>query len=423
MILCSNHLLHPNLPENIHLVKIIFCTKTMNIVFVGPFGLQPKGTMSVRALPLARALVKRGHRVTVLIPPWDDPNRAGQRWEDGGVDVINVPLPPGLPLIFEIRLTLTLVRYAVTLNPDVIHFFKPKAYAGLSHWLCRRLRRWGQLSARLVLDSDDWEQAWNDKLPYPGWQKYLFTRQEQWGLRHADAVTVASRELEKLVGQRRTGRIFYVPNGVILEGRINNSSAALTLQTVRAKWQLGQSPTVLLYSRFLEFRLERIVNLVRQVAVSMPEARWLIIGQGLNGEDDRLRQQLAQAGLTEYVRFTGWLPVDQLAAHFQAANVGVFPYDDTVINRTKCSVKLIDLLLARLPVVADAVGQNREYIQAGMSGVLVPAEDDAAFAGALVDLLGDPAQQRRLGQAAAAYIRQNYDWSDLASIVERAYQA
>ena len=423
MILCSNHLLHPNLPENIHLVKIIFCTKTMNIVFVGPFGLQPKGTMSVRALPLARALVKRGHRVTVLIPPWDDPNRAGQRWEDGGVDVINVPLPPGLPLIFEIRLTLTLVRYAVTLNPDVIHFFKPKAYAGLSHWLCRRLRRWGQLSARLVLDSDDWEQAWNDKLPYPGWQKYLFTRQEQWGLRHADAVTVASRELEKLVGQRRSGRIFYVPNGVILEGRINNSSAALTPQTVRAKWQLGQSPTVLLYSRFLEFRLERIVNLVRQAAVSMPEARWLIIGQGLNGEDDRLRQQLAQADLTEYVRFTGWLPVDQLAAHFQAANVAVFPYDDTVINRTKCSVKLIDLLLARLPVVADAVGQNREYIQAGMSGVLVPAEDDAAFAGALVDLLGDPAQQRRLGQAAAAYIRQNYDWSDLASIVERAYQA
>lgn len=395
----------------------------MNIVFVGPFGLQPKGTMSVRALPLARALVKRGHRVTVLIPPWDDPDRAGQCWEDGGVDVINVTLPPGLPLIFEIRLTLTLVRYAAALEPDVIHFFKPKAYAGLSHWLCRRLRRWGQLSARLVLDSDDWEQAWNDKLPYPGWQKHLFTRQEEWGLRHADAVTVASRELEKLVGQRRSGRIFYVPNGVILEGRINNLSAALTAQTVRTQWQLGQSPTVLLYSRFLEFRLERIVNLVRQVAEAMPAARWLIVGQGLNGEDDRLRQQLAQAGLAEYVHFTGWLPVDQLAAYFQAANVAVFPYDDTVINRTKCSVKLIDLLLAGLPVVADAVGQNCEYIQAGVSGVLVPAEDDAAFAGALVDLLGNPTQQRRLGQAAAAHIRQNYDWSDLASIVERAYQA
>ena len=60
----------------------------MKIVFIGPFGLQPKGTMSVRALPLAKALVNRGHKVTVLIPPWDDPDRAGQTWEDNGVQIV-----------------------------------------------------------------------------------------------------------------------------------------------------------------------------------------------------------------------------------------------------------------------------------------------------------------------------------------------
>ncbi|MCB0211779.1 MAG: glycosyltransferase family 4 protein [Anaerolineae bacterium] len=395
----------------------------MNIVFVGPFGLQPKGTMSVRALPLARALVKRGHRVTVLIPPWDDPDRTGQQWADGGVQVVNVPLLPGPPLIFEMRLTLTLVRYATALKPDVIHFFKPKAYAGLSHWLCRWLRRRGIIDSRLVLDSDDWEQAWNDKLPYPGWQKKLFTRQEQWGLRHADAVTVASRALEESARQAQSGPVVYVPNGAVFEGRINNPNADFTPQMVRMMWQLDESPTVLLYSRFLEFRLERIVSLVRRVAESMPAARWLIVGQGLDGEDERLRQQLVEADLAAFVRFTGWLPVEQLAAHFQAANVAIFPYDDTPINRTKCSVKLIDLLLAGLPVVADAVGQNCEYIESGISGVLVPTEDDAAFAAVLIDVLGDPAKQRRLGQAAAAAIRQNYDWSDLALRVEQAYHA
>ena len=35
-------------------------------------------------------------------------------------------------------------------------------------------------------------------------------------------------------------------------------------------------------------------------------------------------------------------------------------------------------------VVADAVGQNCEYIQAGQSGILVPAEDDTAFSQALL---------------------------------------
>ena len=395
----------------------------MNIVFVGPFGLHPKGTMSVRALPLARALVERGHCVTILIPPWDDPDRTGQRWLDSRVQVVNVSLPAGLPLLFEILLTLSLVRQALALKPDVIHFFKPKAYAGLSHWLCWWLRRVGIISTRLILDSDDWEQAWNDKLPYPGWQKKLFTWQEQWGLRHADTVTVASRELENLVSQTRSGRIFYVPNGVLKKGRLNNPSSTVLPHEVRTKWQLGQSPTILLYSRFLEFRLERIVNLVQQVAEQRPDARWLIIGQGLHGEDQVLREQLAQANLTELVRFTGWLPIEQLAAHFQAVNVAIFPYDDTLINRTKCSVKLIDLLLAGLPVVADAVGQNCEYIQPGVSGVLIPAEDDATFAIALVDLLDDQAKQHRLGQAATKQVRQNYDWAKLAEIAERAYHA
>jgi glycosyltransferase involved in cell wall biosynthesis len=134
-----------------------------------------------------------------------------------------------------------------------------------------------------------------------------------------------------------------------------------------------------------------------------------------------LAGQLSGACLAPYVNFAGW-PVDYLPAYFAAANVAIFPYDDNLINRTKCSVKLLDLLLAELPVVADAVGQNCEYIQHNVSGVLVPPQDDAAFAEALVDLLQDPARQHRLGQAARQHIQERFNWTCLAQTVERAYQ-
>ena len=39
----------------------------MRVVMIGPFGLRPRGTMSVRALPLAQALVAQGHAVTLLL--------------------------------------------------------------------------------------------------------------------------------------------------------------------------------------------------------------------------------------------------------------------------------------------------------------------------------------------------------------------
>jgi len=372
--------------------------------------------MSVRALPLARALASRGYDVTLLLPPWDDPKRAGQQWQDAGVQVVNLPLPPGVPLFFHIWLTRTLVARTLALQPDVVHFFKPKAYAGLAHLVLWWLRRLGGVSMRLVLDADDWEQAWNERLPYPAVQKKLFAWQERWGLRHADAVTVASRTLENLVAALRPTQpvdIFYVPNGL---PAASPPQPALTARAVREKWQLEQAPVILLYSRFAEFRLKRVVTLVQQVA-----ERWLIVGQGLYGEERALAQHLRLAGLQDYVRFAGW-PLSDLPACFAAADVAVYPYDDTLINRTKCSVKLIELLSAGLPVVADAVGQNSEYIEHGLSGILVAAQNDAAFSRAVVDLLRSPQQRQRLGQAAAQRVRNHFNWRQLAQVVERAYR-
>lgn len=372
--------------------------------------------MRTRALKLGQALVARGHKVWLLLPPWDDPERAGQAWDEGGVQVINITLPPRLPLIFHILLTGKLVAAALALKPEVVHFFKPKAYAGLAHLALWWLRRLGGPKLRLVVDEDDWEQAWNEVLPYSPGQKRFFAWQERWGLRQADAVTAASRTLEQLVIAERGGNaagVFYVPNGWAPADHAPRT-------TYYAPHTPPLSPTALLYTRFVEFRLERVVNLVRKVAALCPEARWLIVGRGLNGEEELLRSQLGQAGLLAMVQLWGW-PVADLAACFAAAAAAVFPYDDTLINRTKCSVKLIDLLAAGVPVVADAVGQNVEYIQDGVSGRLTPPEDDRAMAEAVVTLLQAPELGQKMGQAARHHIEQQFSWSKLALVAEEAY--
>ena len=114
----------------------------MRVVFIGPFGLRVKGTMSRRALPMARALAARGHQVDVILPPWDCPEDSGREWEEEGVGVHNIALPPRFPLLFHLLVTWQLVRRALALKPDVVHCFKPKAYAGLSAaaiWFLQRL--------------------------------------------------------------------------------------------------------------------------------------------------------------------------------------------------------------------------------------------------------------------------------------------
>ncbi len=407
----------------------------MRIVMIGLFGLRPKGTMSARALPLAQALAARGHWANIILPPWSYPQDSGQAWEEGRVGIHNITLPPRLPFISHLIVAWRLVRQALALRPDVVHCFKPKGYAGLAalvFWLLQRLRL---TRARLVVDSDDWEGkgGWNEVENYTWLQRRFFAWQERWGLTHCDAVTVASRALETIVWSLGVapGRVFYVPNGLV-NREINESVNSEPRKLVNSgtspriyddtNLRLHQS-TVLLYTRFFEFQVERVVEIFRRVLAEVPRARLLVVGRGFFGEEVQLAELMREAGIDDHLVYADWVEPEELPAYFAAADVAIYPYDDTLINRTKCAVKLIDLLAAGTPVVADDVGQNGEYIEHGVSGLLVSAGDTDAFARCVVGLLRDESLRARLGKGARRRIFENFNWHKLVESVEGAYQS
>jgi len=392
----------------------------MRIAMIGPFGLAPKGTMRVRALPLARALTARGHDVKIIMPPWhtQEPSR---RWEEDGIALEYVSLAPHWPGLGETLVALRLVRSALAWKPDVIHCFKPKGHAGLAAWLIWHLQRLGAIHTRLVIAEDDWEGpgGWNDLEPYSPPLKAFFVWQECWGLRHNDAVTVASRTLQSLVWSRGAppNRVIYLPNGVEAIQQGNNAA-------VRKAYDLSDAPVILLYTRFFEFDVARAVAVYQRVVAQIPEARLLVVGRGLFARDDaRFDALVADAGLGDRVIRAGWVDQEALPDYFAATDVAFYPFDDTLVNRTKCSVKLTDLLGAGVAVVADAVGQNTEYIIHQETGLLTPAGDVEAMALSIVRLLCDESLRRQLGQAAAKVMHTHYTWSALAEQAIKAYES
>ncbi len=391
----------------------------MRIAMIGPFGLRPKGTMSVRALPLARELAALGHAVLIVMPAWHTPEEPPRRWEDGGVTLEYVPLGPRLPILSYLLIAARLVRRALAWRPHVVHCFKPKAYSGLAAWLLWHMRRMGLVRTRLVVDEDDWEGpgGWNDVEPYPRRMRAFFAWQERWGLAHADALTVASRALQSIVWSRGVpvGRVHYLPNGAIPRRRGDRAR-------VRDQYALGNAPIVLLYTRFFEFDVARAVETFGRILAQAPEARLLVVGAALFPEADRRFDRLVErAGLGGRVLRAGWVPEEALPDYFAASDVAIYPFDDTLINRCKCSVKLTDLLSVGVAVVADAVGQNAEYITHGETGLLVPAGDIEAMADAAVRLIRDDDLRRSLGSTAARRMADRYAWSRLALTALAAY--
>lgn len=398
----------------------------MNIVMVGPFGLQPRMTMRMRALPLARALVRRGHAVTMLLPPWQNPENAGRCWEEKGVRIENVALPRGVLGWFQARLTAQLTHRVRQLDPDVIHAFKPKAYAGLVHLVVAR-------RYPVVVDTDDWEGpgGWNALGEYSRVLQRFFTWQERWGLTHADSVTVASRALQTLAWSMGgpPERVLYLPNGI-------------EPQAVESPRRGEGRPTVLLYTRFFEFDLDRVWRILQTVRTRRPDVQVLVVGKGFSGEEVQLLQAARRAGwdVVEAPSANGpdaraaadperadlWYPgfgtLENLPVCFATADVAIYPFADTLLNRTKCPVKLLELLAAGVPVVGDAVGQIAEVVVEGETGHLVCPGDDAAFAEAVLDLLADPAHLARMRPAARADMATRYAWDRLSGTAEEAYQ-
>ncbi len=379
---------------------------------IGPFGLGPKGTMRMRALPMAQALTARGHEVEMFLAPWSNPEDSGREEERGGVEIYNITLPPSIPLVGHLIITWRLLSRALKSKPHIVHCFKPKAYSGLVAMAIWFLRKVGLASVGLVMDSDDWESTggWNEIENYTWLQKRFFAFQEKWGFTHCHALTVASRALETLawsVGVE-PGKVFYVPNGLRVEAPFEPSPPK------------GR-PTVLFYTRFFEFTLERMVEIWQRVVEAVSEAQLLVVGEGLFGEESEFLRLMDERGLADRVDYLGWLEGKRLKEALRSADLALYLYDDTLINRTKCSVKLIELMATGLAIVADDVGQNREYIEHGISGWLVAPGDDRAFSEAVVELLRDEERRREMGRRAQERVRGRFDWAILVETVEEAY--
>ncbi len=151
----------------------------------------------------------------------------------------------------------------------------------------------------------------------------------------------------------------------------------------------------------------------------MPDVAVLLVGAGLYAADSAaFRARLASAGLLDAVVDVGWTAREQLPATLAAADVGLYLMDDTLLNRTKCPVKLADMLAAGVPVVAEAVGQVVEYVRDGRTGVLVASGDVAAPAATAAALLADAGERARRSAAARADVATRFGWERLAEEVE-----
>lgn len=385
----------------------------MKIAFVAPFGLGQKTTVWARTLPLAKELVKLGHTVRILIPPWDTPADSGKSWSDEGVELINVTLGGGLPFT-----TLRLLQEIRKFQPQIIHIVKPRAHAGIVQWLVWQMKRLQIADWRLrpistlFVDLDDWEQAWDEINHYPRLVAKFLAWQEEWGIRHADGITVASRWLEARAHQYAPATpILYLPNGV----NVNEAPGQ------QVEVQQGNPQSKILYlTRYVEVDPQWLTRFSSSLHEKLPGTQIIIAGEPLQPGRDQLFRAALKQSLAK-VSFLGKVTPAQIAELYRQVDCAIFPATPTVLQQAKCSVRLATTLLHGVPVVASAVGEQAHYGAAGAARLVAAAATPELFAEAVVELLTDPQQQRVMIERARQHLLQNYRWERLGQQLDRWY--
>jgi glycosyltransferase involved in cell wall biosynthesis len=384
----------------------------MKIVFLAPFGIRPKGTLIARMLPLAVELQARGHEVVIIAPPYTNPEDSGRVETVRGVTLRNVLLGPGGRAMAAPFVAARMYRALRAEKPDLVHLFKPKGYGGLAALALILRQIPGGSLPTLFIDTDDWEGkgGMNALHPYSPAEKFVYRYQEEWLLPRAVGVTVASRTLQTKVWGMGIppARVFYLPNCV---DRLPSGDGA----AARAEREIpADAPVVLLYTRFFEFSQEKLHFLFAEIHRQVPGVRFLVVGKGRQGEEDQLLAAGRERGFADALVMAGWIEPRRIPDYLAAGDVALYPFDDTLINRSKCPAKLTEILRSGVAVVADSVGQLAEYVKPGVSGILCAPDDWDEMASCAVHLLRDPAARRQQGERGREYLLERFAWSDFA---------
>jgi glycosyltransferase involved in cell wall biosynthesis len=127
------------------------------------------------------------------------------------------------------------------------------------------------------------------------------------------------------------------------------------------------------------------------------------------GNDEALfRTMVQRLKLEQQVIFHGPVPMEEVAVAMSQCHLGVEPKFNTGFSNEAFSTKILEFMLAGVPVVVSDTAVHRYYIDESLVHY-VPAGDSAALAGAIAHLYAQPEICRGYVQRAHNFIK-TFNW-------------
>lgn len=179
----------------------------------------------------------------------------------------------------------------------------------------------------------------------------------------------------------------------------------------------GRSAPRLVVARNLEalYDIGTALRAFARIRTHIPAATLSIAGSG--PEHAALTRLADELGIAHAVTFRGRLDREQMAALYRGASLMLNP---SRVDNMPNSV--LEAMASGVPVVSTDVGGVKFIVRHGVTGLLVPAANDAAMAQAALELLSDEIRWRAIREAALGEVQQ-YTWAAVSGRWRAVYAA
>lgn len=397
--------------------------RPLRLLFAVPY---MPSQVRVRPYYLARTLAQRGHAVTVLAPAESEADMAdARRLTEQGVSVEAFPLPRWRTLSNGLLALPTRqpLQAAYAWQPqlagrlsarlagcDVVHV---EHLRGARYGLAALRTRTGQ-TPPVIWDSVDcisllFRQA--ARLSDSRFGRILARldlarteRYEGWLVgQFAQVLVTAGADRQALMELARranvTPRLTVVTNGVDTDYFRPNPDRPRDPATVVVSGKMSYHANISMVQRLVRRILPRVWSV-------RPDVRLVIAGKS---------PPAAVTALARHPQITVTGTVSDLRPYLQQATLAAAPLTYGVGLQNK----ILEAMACGAPVIASPLAL------AALAGIpgrdLVAADDDEAFAAAILDLLAQPERRSALSAAGLTYVHRHHHWPTLVADLEDVY--
>jgi len=215
-------------------------------------------------------------------------------------------------------------------------------------------------------------------------------------------LTTSARDAEMLHDEAPKPEYSVIPNGVDCAFFSDDGRTAVPdKNTIIFTGTIDYHPNL----DGLKYFLHEVFPLIEE---KLPDIKFYIVGRS----PPAMIQAFGDA--SQNIIVTGG--VEDMRSYFDKAGVVVVPL--RIGGGTR--LKILEAMAMSKPVVSTSIGA--EGIDTTPSTDILLADDPAAFAQSVVDLLADEERQRNMGQAGRRLVEAKYDWHSIAGQLEETYE-